>query len=119
MKKDMCQLKKVRKYFICLEILEYAKYIGMDPKEDQDLMDIARQGICAPLPEPWKPCQTGKGEIYYFNFKTGESMWEHPCDQQYKQLYKDEKAKKMKKQGNVKEEEEKFPKEIEALKYVF
>ena len=21
------------------------------------------------------------GEVYYFNFNTGESIWDHPCDQ--------------------------------------
>lgn len=25
-----------------------------------------------------------EGEIYYFNFNTGESVWDHPCDEYYK-----------------------------------
>lgn len=71
----------------------------MDPVEDKDLMWIAKEGLKAPLPEPWKPCKTAKKEIYYFNFQTGESIWEHPCDQHYKQVYMEEKAKKMRKSG--------------------
>lgn len=35
----------------------------------------------APLPKNWKPCKTtDTEEIYYFNFQTGESTWDHPCD---------------------------------------
>ena len=26
-------------------------------------------------------------EIYYFNFATGESTWDHPCDEHYRSLY--------------------------------
>ncbi len=48
---------------------------------------MARDGLKAPLPEDWKPCQNSKGKIYYFNFKTKQSQWEHPCDQYYKKLY--------------------------------
>jgi len=36
----------------------------------------------APLPDNWKPCKTtDTEEIYYFNFKSGESTWDHPCDE--------------------------------------
>lgn len=49
----------------------------------------------APLPENWKPCRTNESaDIYYFNFSTGESTWDHPCDEYYKKLYDDEKIKK-------------------------
>jgi len=37
------------------EINEYARVIGIDPKVDQELMYIAREGINAPLPPDWKP----------------------------------------------------------------
>ena len=38
-------------------------------------------------------------EIYYFNFQTGESSWEHPCDKYYVDLLERERAKK-RMQGN-------------------
>ena len=42
----------------------------------------------APLPEDWKPCKTrDTEEIYYFNFKTGNSTWDHPCDDYYRKQY--------------------------------
>ena len=67
----------------------------MNPVQDRDLLWIAKEGLKAPLPEPWKPCRDGSKEIYYVNFVTGESVWEHPCDQYYKQLYQEEKIKKL------------------------
>ncbi len=41
---------------IIIEILDYAKFLGMDPYEDRDLFYIAREGLKAPLPHPWRPC---------------------------------------------------------------
>lgn len=77
------------------EVVEYAKWLGMDLEKDQDLYWIAREGLKAPLPENWKPCKTkDTDDIYYFNFTTGESTWDHPCDGFYKRLYEEEKKKK-------------------------
>ena len=70
----------------------------MDLDEDRDLVWIAKEGLKAPLPKPWKPCQTKEGDIYYFNFETGESTWDHPCDEHYKKLFEREKLKKVSKQ---------------------
>jgi hypothetical protein len=78
------------------EILEYAEFLGLDMEKDKDLLWIAREGLKAPLPEPWKPCKTddGSSKVYYFNFNTGASIWEHPCDIKYKKLFEEEKAKR-------------------------
>lgn len=38
-----------------LELLEFAKVIGIDPDKEPELLWIAREGIVAPLPEEWKP----------------------------------------------------------------
>ncbi len=45
------------------EILEYAKWLGMDLEADQDLFWIATEGLKAPLPENWKPCKTAEDEV--------------------------------------------------------
>lgn len=64
------------------EVLEYAQWLGIDTENEKDLFWIAREGLKAPLPEHWHPCKTkDTGEIYYFNFQTGESKWDHPCDE--------------------------------------
>jgi hypothetical protein len=37
--------------------------------------------------------QAPDGAIYYFNFETEESTWEHPTDVRYKELYEAERQK--------------------------
>ena len=76
------------------EIFEYARVIGIDPEKEPDLLWIAREGINAPLPSHWKPCQDTTGDIYYFNFETGDSIWDHPCDQFYQTMVAEERQKK-------------------------
>ena len=90
------------------EIIEYAKWLGMDTDsgKDTDLYWIAREGLKAPLPENWKPCQTGDHEIYYFNFATGESVWDHPCDEYYRNLYHEEAEKKVKREEDKSKKKE-------------
>ena len=39
--------------------------------------------------------------LYYFNFETGDSMWEHPNDQYYRQKVKTEREKLKKKSKKV------------------
>jgi len=69
------------------EILEYAKFIGIDTDKEPHLRWIAERGVCAPVPPPWDECADGE-EIFYFNKNTNESIWEHPCDSKYKRLVK-------------------------------
>ena len=77
------------------EIKEYATdVLGLSLSSDADLIWIARQGIKEPLPPEWKPIQDVSGDIYYFNFENGQSMWDHPCDEYYRGLYLQEKKKK-------------------------
>ena len=98
------------------EVIEYAEWLGMDPHFDKDLLWIAREGLKvhnvrisfrearrtkiinkkqAPLPVNWKPCRCkNSDDIYYFNFRTGESKWEHPCDAKYREMYEKEKRRR-------------------------
>lgn len=78
------------------ELYEYAESLGLKIPEDNDLLYLAREGLKARLPKEWKPCQTKDDQIFYFNFETGESVWEHPCDTLYKKKIKEAKdAKKL------------------------
>lgn len=85
------------------EIKEYGEWLGMQLPEDEELIWIAREGLRAPLPKEWKPCKTDTGEVYYFNFKTGDSIWDHPMDEHFKNKFKQEKErlKKVKENGGV------------------
>ncbi len=69
------------------EILEYAKWLGMDIETEKHLFWIAREGLKAPLPENWKPCKTADDEIYYFNFASDESVCDHPRDEHYRKVH--------------------------------
>ncbi|KAL4477349.1 hypothetical protein ABPG72_002343 [Tetrahymena utriculariae] len=75
------------------EIIEYAKYLGMDVLKDQRYLYIAEEGLRAPLPEGWKEYITQEGEIYYFNQEKQMSQWEHPSDEFYKQKFMEQKNK--------------------------
>ncbi|XP_054883939.1 centrosomal protein of 164 kDa-like isoform X2 [Poeciliopsis prolifica] len=75
------------------EIHEYATDIGIDPENEPELLWLAREGIVAPLPPEWKPCQDVTGDIYYFNFSTGQSTWDHPCDEHYRRLVAQERKR--------------------------
>lgn len=78
------------------EVLDYAQWLGIDAAKDSDLLWIAEAGLKAPLRHPWKPCQDAgpDGDIFYFNFETGESVWDHPADEHYRRLFQIEHKKK-------------------------
>ncbi|XP_035478337.2 centrosomal protein of 164 kDa isoform X4 [Scophthalmus maximus] len=104
------------------EIHEYAREIGIDPDNETELLWLAREGIVAPMPAEWKPCQDVTGEIYYFNFSSGQSTWDHPCDEHYRRLVVQEReraqltaaagAKKDKKKKKEKKEKKEKKKKV-------
>ncbi|XP_029139362.1 centrosomal protein of 164 kDa [Protobothrops mucrosquamatus] len=89
------------------EIQEFARVVGIDPEHEPELMWLAREGIVAPLPAEWKPCQDITGDIYYFNFANGQSTWDHPCDERYRQLVIQEREKILEHGGLKKKEKKK------------
>merc|ERR1740117_1182708 len=76
------------------EVRNYAEWLGMDPQTDKDLMYLAKEGLKAPLTDGWKPCQNSEGEIFYFNFESGESSWDHPADETYRHIAQAKKVEK-------------------------
>ncbi|XP_062995211.1 centrosomal protein of 164 kDa isoform X2 [Elgaria multicarinata webbii] len=89
------------------EIHEFARVIGIDPENEPELMWLAREGIVARLPAEWKPCQDITGDIYYFNFANGQSTWDHPCDERYRQLVVQEREKLLDQEGLKKKDKKK------------
>mmetsp|Transcript_95079 Transcript_95079/g.247647 ORF Transcript_95079/g.247647 Transcript_95079/m.247647 type:complete len:143 (-) Transcript_95079:270-698(-) len=81
------------------EVRNYAEWLGIDPEADEDLMYLAVEGLKAPLTDDWKACQNAEGEIFYFNFRTGESSWDHPADATYRQHAEDKKREKRSARG--------------------
>ncbi|KAJ0408155.1 hypothetical protein P43SY_002125 [Pythium insidiosum] len=71
-------------------VLEHAQRLGLDLETERDLLWIARESLVAPLPEGWfHATATETGELYYYNELTGESRWDHPCDDHFRQLLHD------------------------------
>ncbi|NXL61731.1 CE164 protein, partial [Chordeiles acutipennis] len=93
------------------EVRVYAQEIGIDPEMEPELMWLAREALTAPLPPEWKTCQDEvSGSLYYFNFGNGESTWDHPCDDHYKELVVRERQKLLA-HGSLKKKEKKKDKE--------
>ena len=84
------------------DIKDYAEWMGMNLPEDNKYLWIAKEALTAKLPAPWKQYQKkdGSGEPFYFNTETGESSWEHPLDQHFKEMYQKEKEKEKKQKNN-------------------
>lgn len=48
---------------------------------------LLRSQCLLPLEMTRSPCsQDVTGDVYYFNFSSGQSTWDHPCDEQYRRL---------------------------------
>merc|ERR1719491_773492 len=75
------------------EVVEYAEFLGIDPKTEPELMWIAKEGVVAPVPPPWKACTENGDDVFYFNFETGDSVWDHPCDEKYRTLVEEHRGK--------------------------
>jgi len=69
------------------DVLEYAVYLGMDPKEDTDLLWIAEEALKADEPDGWTEMMDPNGHLYFHNSTTGQSSRQHPLDDYYQNLY--------------------------------
>lgn len=63
------------------------------------LCRIAKEALDAPLPKGWEQGETEDGVVYYYNVNLNESVWDHPLDDHYRELFRKEKAKKERNHG--------------------
>lgn len=52
---------------------------------------VVPRSLSSPLFLPHS--QDVTGDIYYFNFSTGQSTWDHPCDEHYRRLVAQERER--------------------------
>ena len=56
--------------------------------------------------------QNASGDIYYFNFQTGDSVWDHPSDDYYRNMVIEEKRKRSALTASSRKENKKKDKEV-------
>eukprot|EP00741_Cyanophora_paradoxa_P001370 tig00000480_g1326.t1 len=79
------------------EILEFAKYLGINPIYEADLLWVAEEALDAELPEGWTEHCDEDGNVFFA--RDGQSQWEHPMDAHYRQMVKELRADKAKREA--------------------
>ncbi|TMW64335.1 hypothetical protein Poli38472_012957 [Pythium oligandrum] len=75
-------------------VMEHARQLGIDPEAEPDLLWIARDSLVAPLPDGWfHGTATESGAPYYYNEVSGESRWDHPCDDYFRRVVQEARQK--------------------------
>ena len=76
-------------------VLDFAKYLGIDPEADREFLWIAQAAMVAPIPQPWLQVLSEEGEPYFIHGETHQTQWEHPLDAYHRDLFhrlRDERA---------------------------
>ena len=79
-------------------ILIFAHHLGIDIDAEEQLMFIAKEAL-QQMPEGWELGVSPEGDEnagipYFFKIESGESIWEHPQDEMYKERVKEERTKR-------------------------
>ena len=67
---------------------EYARYLGIDPAVDHDLLWIAEEALEAPLPSEWTEQFDSIDCVHYYNETTKGISVTHPLESLYRDAYK-------------------------------
>mmetsp|Transcript_62327 Transcript_62327/g.115678 ORF Transcript_62327/g.115678 Transcript_62327/m.115678 type:complete len:492 (+) Transcript_62327:126-1601(+) len=70
------------------ELIAYARYLGIDPVVDHDLLWIAVEALEAPLPSDWTEHFDSNDRVFYYNAQMRVSSWTHPLEHIYRETYK-------------------------------
>ena len=87
-------IEKVREPPSLDEIYDYAAYLGLDTALDHELLWIAEEALCCPLPPGWSEHNDSEGNVYFHHAGDDISTYEHPMDPEYKSLAARAKADK-------------------------
>jgi len=90
------------------EIIDYARYLGMELPRDAQFLWIAEKGLAADLPEGWAEHEDVEGKPYFHDCATGETVWTHPRDKEFWELYHAERE--------LREEEEEADRELDRMR---
>lgn len=93
-------------------VMVFASHIGIDVNMEQNLMHIAFESL-VDLPDKWElgvPNENEKntGIPFFYHITTGESVWEHPDEENIMEKVKNERAR-LQKERKVKVVARKYP----------
>ena len=74
-------------------VREHARYLGLDPERHPQLLWIAVEALTAKVPSDWRVAATKSGSAYFYNTTTRETMWEHPLDEKFKSMVREQLSK--------------------------
>jgi hypothetical protein len=63
------------------------QFLGMNARDDNDLIWIAEEAANSPLPPHWEQLENEFGEEYFYNTRTEQCLTTHPLEQHYRALY--------------------------------
>lgn len=61
--------------------------------QDAALLYLAEEALLAPVPPGWTVHLDAAQNEFFHNTASGESAYEHPLDQHYRQLYREKAAR--------------------------
>lgn len=79
------------------QLIDYLIWLGGEYPQDSEFLWVAEEALKAPLPPSWKFYSSkddSNADHFFFNIKTGESTYDHPLDEYYKQYFARLKAQK-------------------------
>ena len=78
------------------EIVEYAKWLGMDLEKDKDLLWVAKEGLMAPLARNGMPCKSRRtSDVHNDHLATSKSASDpYSRDIDFKRRFEEAKKKK-------------------------
>eukprot|EP00929_Paragymnodinium_shiwhaense_P121678 TRINITY_DN9400_c0_g1_i5.p1 TRINITY_DN9400_c0_g1~~TRINITY_DN9400_c0_g1_i5.p1 ORF type:complete len:306 (+),score=55.54 TRINITY_DN9400_c0_g1_i5:96-1013(+) len=68
------------------DLYEYARTLGVEPADNDDLLWVVEEAFNAPLPSSWAEFADESGRVYYFHDATSKTTWEHPMDEVFREL---------------------------------
>eukprot|EP00792_Barthelona_sp_PAP020_P004354 TRINITY_DN2071_c0_g1_i1.p1 TRINITY_DN2071_c0_g1~~TRINITY_DN2071_c0_g1_i1.p1 ORF type:complete len:936 (+),score=325.85 TRINITY_DN2071_c0_g1_i1:34-2841(+) len=85
------------------EFLEFAKFLGIDPVKEKDLLWIASKGLCLDLPPGFQQFfDKVSGKEYYYDLSTKTTSWSHPWDELLIEKVKKEREVQLKSKTQLK-----------------
>mmetsp|Transcript_124768 Transcript_124768/g.216353 ORF Transcript_124768/g.216353 Transcript_124768/m.216353 type:complete len:1232 (-) Transcript_124768:44-3739(-) len=69
-----------------IEMLEFVKSLEIDPVKESEMLWMAEEAFHAQLPPGWDEHTDEHGRVYFHNIATGESCWQHPMDELFKEI---------------------------------